>query len=59
MLSAITPVILTFNEAPNLERTLSYLEWAERVVIVDSRLGLNGRSILRPANGSSQFLRPA
>lgn len=36
MLSDITPVILTYNEAPNLERTLSCLAWANRVVIVDS-----------------------
>jgi glycosyltransferase involved in cell wall biosynthesis len=32
----ITPVLLTFNEAPNLARTLASLAWAERVVIVDS-----------------------
>lgn len=32
----ITPVLLTFNEAPNLQRTLECLDWAERVVIVDS-----------------------
>ena len=32
----ITPVLLTYNEAPNLARTLASLAWAERVVIVDS-----------------------
>lgn len=32
----VTPALLTFNEAPNLERALRSLEWASRVVIVDS-----------------------
>jgi glycosyltransferase involved in cell wall biosynthesis len=36
MLSTITPLILTFNEAPNLERALRTLQWARSVVIVDS-----------------------
>ena len=36
MLSSITPVILTFNEAPTLERTLAKLSWATQVVVVDS-----------------------
>src|SRR6266581_2185529 len=36
MLSQITPLILTYNEAPNIERTLSRLAWAARIVVVDS-----------------------
>ncbi|MBE9029823.1 glycosyltransferase family 2 protein [filamentous cyanobacterium LEGE 11480] len=36
MLDQITPVILTYNEAPNLDRTLQQLSWAQRIVIVDS-----------------------
>lgn len=36
MLPHITPLVLTFNEAPNIGRTLSRLSWAERVVVVDS-----------------------
>ena len=36
MIHNITPVILTYNEAPNIGRTLSKLLWARRVVIVDS-----------------------
>ena len=35
-LSAITPVLLTFNEAANIERSLAPLDWARRVVVVDS-----------------------
>lgn len=36
MLDQITPVILTFNEAPNIGRVLDRLVWARRVVVVDS-----------------------
>ena len=36
MLEQITPIILTYNEAPNIRRTLDSLRWAERVVVVDS-----------------------
>jgi len=36
MLSDITPVILTYNEAPNIQRTLTALTWAKRIVVVDS-----------------------
>lgn len=36
MLNQITPVILTFNEAPNIGRTLERLSWAQDVVVVDS-----------------------
>jgi len=36
VLDNITPVILTFNEEANIERTLERLEWARDIVIVDS-----------------------
>jgi glycosyltransferase involved in cell wall biosynthesis len=36
MLAEITPVILTWNEAPNIARTLEKLRWAREVVVVDS-----------------------
>ena len=36
MLQNITPLILTYNEAPNLRRTLERLVWAQAIVIVDS-----------------------
>jgi len=36
MLNQITPLILTFNEAPNIGRTLDRLSWAKDIVIVDS-----------------------
>ena len=34
--SIITPLVLTYNEAPNIGRTLDALRWAERVVVLDS-----------------------
>jgi glycosyltransferase involved in cell wall biosynthesis len=36
MLDQITPLILTYNEAPNIGRTLEQLTWARDIVVVDS-----------------------
>lgn len=36
MIDNITPVILTYNEAPNISRTLERLSWARDIVVVDS-----------------------
>jgi glycosyltransferase involved in cell wall biosynthesis len=36
MLDQITPLILTYNEAPNIARTLESLRWASQVIVVDS-----------------------
>jgi glycosyltransferase involved in cell wall biosynthesis len=36
MLDQITPLILTCNELPNIERTLARLTWAKRIVVIDS-----------------------
>ena len=33
---AITPLIITFDEAPNIARALDKLTWARRIVVVDS-----------------------
>ncbi len=35
-LDTVTPLILTYNEEANIDRTLSRLTWAERVVVIDS-----------------------
>lgn len=35
-LKDITPLVLTFNEAPNIGRTLAQLRWARDIVVVDS-----------------------
>ena len=36
LLDELTVLILTYNEAPNISRTLSKLHWADRVVVLDS-----------------------
>src|SRR4028118_831936 len=36
MLEELTPLILTFNESPNINRILRHLTWAKRIVVVDS-----------------------
>jgi glycosyltransferase involved in cell wall biosynthesis len=36
MIDKITPLIITFNEAPNIARTLDRLVWAKRIVVIDS-----------------------
>jgi glycosyltransferase involved in cell wall biosynthesis len=36
MLEKITPLILTYNEAPNIAQTVGCLGWAKNIVIVDS-----------------------
>ncbi len=36
MLDQITPLILTYNEAPNIERALGGLAWAREILVVDS-----------------------
>ena len=36
MIEEITPVIITYEEAPNIARTLDKLVWAKRVIIIDS-----------------------
>lgn len=35
-LESVTPVVLTWNEEPNVRRVLGKLSWAEQVVVVDS-----------------------
>jgi glycosyltransferase involved in cell wall biosynthesis len=36
MIEHITPLVITFNEAPNIARTLDRLTWAQRIVVIDS-----------------------
>jgi len=36
MIEDITPLILTYNEAPNIGRALAQLRWAREIVVVDS-----------------------
>jgi glycosyltransferase involved in cell wall biosynthesis len=36
MIDQITPLILTYNEAPNIARTLASVSWASDIIVVDS-----------------------
>jgi len=36
MLEQITPLILTYNEEPNIDRTLHELRWAKEIIVIDS-----------------------
>ncbi|HEY6804108.1 MAG TPA: glycosyltransferase family 2 protein [Pyrinomonadaceae bacterium] len=36
MLDQITPVVTTYNEAPNLERTMKQISWANEIIVIDS-----------------------
>lgn len=36
MLDNITPLILTYNEEENIDRTLAHLTWAKKIVAIDS-----------------------
>jgi glycosyltransferase involved in cell wall biosynthesis len=35
-LNNITPLILTYNEEPNIKRTLDSMKWASQIVVIDS-----------------------
>jgi glycosyltransferase involved in cell wall biosynthesis len=39
VINGVTPILITFNEAPNIARTLNKLGWARRIVVVDSGSG--------------------
>ena len=36
LIEAVTPLVITFDEAPNIARTLEKLSWARRIVVIDS-----------------------
>jgi glycosyltransferase involved in cell wall biosynthesis len=57
MLDQITPVILTYNEAPNIGRTLERLEWARDIVVVDSFSDDDTLSIVRQTPQARIFQR--
>ncbi|HEX7809912.1 MAG TPA: glycosyltransferase family 2 protein [Thermoanaerobaculia bacterium] len=56
--ASVTPVILTYNEAPNIGRTLDALRWADRVVVVDSGSADATESIARQFPNVAWFTRP-
>jgi len=58
MLKSITPLLLTFDEMPNLERTLAPLAWASRIVVVDSGSTDGTREWLASDPRVALFTRP-
>ena len=58
MLNQITPVILTFNEAPNIARTLGQLSWARDIVVIDSGSSDQTREIAASYPHVRVFERP-
>lgn len=53
----VTPLVLTYNEEPNIERTLASLRWAERVVILDSGSTDKTEAIARSFDNVSWHVR--
>jgi glycosyltransferase involved in cell wall biosynthesis len=58
MLKNITPVLLTYNEAQNIARTLSNLDWAKDIVVLDSGSTDETPSILARFSRVRVFSRP-
>jgi len=58
MLDHITPVLLTFNEAENIGRTLSQLSWAKDIVIVDSNSTDGTLDVIAKFPQARVFTRP-
>lgn len=54
----VTPLLLTYNEAPNIRRTLERLTWAERVVVIDSGSTDQTVELARRFTGTEIFTRP-
>src|SRR5262245_59510618 len=53
----VTPLVLTYNEEPNIARTLDSLQWASRVVVLDSGSTDQTESIARSYANVSWIVR--
>jgi glycosyltransferase involved in cell wall biosynthesis len=57
VLDSVTPLILTYNEAENIGRTLSNLAWARSVVVLDSGSSDSTLEIVRSHPNARIFVR--
>lgn len=57
-LREITPLVLTYNEAPNIGRCLDRLRWASQVVVVDSGSSDETASIISTFPNAELHIRP-
>jgi glycosyltransferase involved in cell wall biosynthesis len=56
-LDAITPIVLTYNEASNIGRVLDRLSWAKQVIVVDSHSSDATQDIVRHFANARMFAR--
>lgn len=57
-LADITPLVITYNEEANIQRTLAALSWAQRIVVVDSGSTDKTLEILRAVTNVEVHTRP-
>jgi len=58
VLDSITPVLLTYNESPNIGRSLAQLAWANDIIVVDSGSTDDTLNILKSHPRVRLFHRP-
>jgi glycosyltransferase involved in cell wall biosynthesis len=58
VLDKITPLVLSFNEAPNIARTFDKLRWAHRIIVIDSGSTDGTIELLRSYNQVELIFRP-
>src|SRR5882724_9341342 len=54
----VTPVVLTYDEEPNIGRTLDSLRWASDVIVVDSGSTDQTEQIARSFPNVRWYIRP-